>query len=99
MRPTVITAPRRRAVSRTVVRAAPRVRAQVDEPGETAEGSLGVLKYYRVALANWPDPWRLRWGQRANELQDKGMSWRDAEVQAFIEVWNERAVGKPLPMM
>jgi hypothetical protein len=50
---------------------------------------------YRAALANWPDEWRERWGRRANELQDEGLNWRDAEARAFVEVWNQRRVGKP----
>jgi hypothetical protein len=32
--------------------------------------------------------WRERWGQRANELEEAGLPWRDAETQAFVEVWN-----------
>jgi hypothetical protein len=60
------------------------------------EWSFDVRRYYRAALANWPDEWRERWGRRSNELQDAGLSWRDAEIQAFIEVWNERSVGRPL---
>ncbi len=43
---------------------------------------------YRSVLAGWPVPWRERWGRRANELEETGLSWRDAEAQAFVEVWN-----------
>lgn len=43
---------------------------------------------YRVVVAGWPDDWRERWGRRANELEESGLSWRDAESQAFVEVWN-----------
>ena len=45
---------------------------------------------YRGVVAEWPVEWRERWGRRANALEEKGLSWRDAEAQAFVEVWNER---------
>ena len=41
---------------------------------------------YRGVVANWPVEWRERWGRRANELQETGLSWRDAEAQAFVEL-------------
>jgi hypothetical protein len=44
---------------------------------------------YRGVVAEWPIEWRERWGRRANALEEKGLSWRDAEAQAFVEVWNE----------
>jgi len=44
---------------------------------------------YRGVVASWPVNWRERWGERANSLEDGGLSWRDAETQAFVEVWNE----------
>jgi hypothetical protein len=44
---------------------------------------------YRGVVAEWPVEWRERWGRRANALEEKGLSWRDAEAQAFIEVWGE----------
>jgi hypothetical protein len=34
--------------------------------------------------------WRERWGRRANALEESGLTWRDAETQAFVEVWNLR---------
>jgi hypothetical protein len=43
---------------------------------------------YRGVVAGWPVEWRERWGRRANELEEAGLSWRDAEAQAFVEVWN-----------
>jgi hypothetical protein len=43
---------------------------------------------YRGVVAGWPEDWRERWGRRANELEEAGLSWRDAEAQAFVEVWN-----------
>jgi hypothetical protein len=44
---------------------------------------------YRGVVANWPVEWREQWGQRANSLEEGGLSWRDAETQAFVEVWNQ----------
>ncbi len=44
---------------------------------------------YRGVVAEWPVEWRERWGRRANALEEKGLSWRDAEAQAFVEVWGE----------
>jgi hypothetical protein len=44
---------------------------------------------YRGVVANWPVEWRERWGRRANSLEESGLSWRDAETQAFVEVWNQ----------
>jgi hypothetical protein len=41
-------------------------------------------------VAEWPIEWRERWGRRANALEEEhGLSWRDAETQAFVEVWNQ----------
>jgi hypothetical protein len=44
---------------------------------------------YRGVVAEWPVEWRERWGRRANALEDTGLSWRDAEAQAFVEVWGQ----------
>ncbi len=44
---------------------------------------------YRSVVAVWPVEWRERWGRRANALEENGLSWRDAETQAFVEVWNQ----------
>ena len=44
---------------------------------------------YRGVVANWPIEWREQWGRRANSLEESGLSWRDAETQAFVEVWNQ----------
>lgn len=50
---------------------------------------------YRRVLASWPVDWRERWGRRANELEESGLSWRDAEGRAFVETWSEfRASGQ-----
>jgi hypothetical protein len=37
-------------------------------------------------MAGWPVAWRQQWGERANALEDTGLSWRDAERQAFDEM-------------
>lgn len=44
---------------------------------------------YRGVVANWPVEWREQWGRRANSLEESGLSWRDAETQSFVEVWNQ----------
>jgi len=44
---------------------------------------------YRTVVAARPVEWRERWGRRANALEENGLSWRDAETQAFVEVWNQ----------
>ncbi|WP_165227145.1 hypothetical protein [Aquisphaera insulae] len=49
---------------------------------------------YRSIIAEWPIDRRERWGLRANELEDTGLSWRDAETQAFVEAWNEMRQGE-----
>jgi hypothetical protein len=44
----------------------------------------------REALANWPDEWREQWGRLANELEETGLHWKEAEARAFVEVWGRR---------
>jgi hypothetical protein len=43
---------------------------------------------YRGVVAGWSVEWRERWGRRANELEETGLTWRDAEARAFVEVWS-----------
>jgi hypothetical protein len=43
---------------------------------------------YRSVVADWEIDTRKQWGLRANELESSGLSWRDAETQAFVEVWH-----------
>jgi hypothetical protein len=50
---------------------------------------------YRGVVAQWPIVWREQWGRRANELEESGLTWRDAETQAFVEVWNLRRQSQP----
>ena len=52
---------------------------------------------YRGVVANWPVEWRERWGRCANALEEGGLSWRDAETQAFVEVWNQIRNQTPEP--
>jgi hypothetical protein len=40
-------------------------------------------------VAVWPIGWRELWGRRANDLEETGLSWRDAETQAFVEIWHK----------
>jgi hypothetical protein len=42
---------------------------------------------YRGVVAEWPIEFREQWGRRANALEESGLSWRDAETQAFVVVW------------
>lgn len=42
---------------------------------------------YRGVVAGWTIEDRERWGRRANELEEAGLAWRDAEARAFVEVW------------
>lgn len=44
---------------------------------------------YRSVVAAWSLDARERWGVRSNQLEETGLSWRDAETQAFVEVWND----------
>jgi hypothetical protein len=63
------------------------------EPPTRAELATEVKPLpYRLVLAKWPIEWRERWGRRANDLEEAGFSWRDAEGRAFVEVWNQLRV-------
>jgi hypothetical protein len=37
-------------------------------------------------LADWPIPWRKRWGEVANTLQDTGVPWPEHEQLAFDQI-------------
>jgi hypothetical protein len=54
-----------------------------------ARGNFAHPPAYRGVVALWPVEWRERWGIRSNALEDEGLSWRDAETQAFVELWNQ----------
>ncbi len=61
------------------------------ERSEAPKSSVPVFHplAYRSVVADWPIEWRERWGRRANALEETGLSWRDAETQAFVEVWHQ----------
>jgi hypothetical protein len=42
-------------------------------------------------LADWPIPWRERWGEVANALQDTGVPWPEHERLAFDQIKDEMA--------
>jgi hypothetical protein len=41
---------------------------------------------YRGELAWWPIPWRKRWGELANELEDQGLEFPESEHEAFRRI-------------
>ena len=67
----------------------PAVLAHPQNEGKTYRTPVFHPPAYRVVVAGWPEDWRERWGRRANDLEEAGLSWRDAEAQAFVEVWNK----------
>lgn len=44
---------------------------------------------WRATLAAWPDEWRERWGRRANDYEDAGLPWFEAEALAFEDTVRE----------
>jgi hypothetical protein len=66
--------------------------ATIAHPGHVAEETSPPRSFhppaYRGVVAAWPEDWRERWGRRANELEEAGLSWRDAEARAFVEIWS-----------
>jgi hypothetical protein len=57
-----------------------------DEAAETAESETLSRLFWRVSVGRWPIERRQRWGNRANELQDAGLDWKEAERVAFEEI-------------
>jgi hypothetical protein len=55
------------------------------------------LASLRAVLADWPIPWRERWGRRANELAEQGIPFPEDERRAFVEVQAEKAGGAEPP--
>jgi len=41
---------------------------------------------WRSTLETWPDQWREEWGHRTAAYEDRGLSWREAEEQAFNDM-------------
>jgi hypothetical protein len=62
--------------------------AHAQHPAHPGPAQVFHPPAYRGVVAGWPQDWRERWGRRANELEEAGLSWRDAEAQAFVETWN-----------
>jgi hypothetical protein len=52
---------------------------------------------WRQLLPNWPDAWRERWGLRANELEESGLGWVEAERQAWDETLTVKNESKTVP--
>ncbi len=48
---------------------------------------------WRDSLADWPTPWRQKWGDRAEAYQVAGLPWDLAERRAFDETVQEK--GRP----
>jgi hypothetical protein len=48
---------------------------------------------WRDVLTDWPATWRERWGNMANEIQDEGASWHEAERRAFDEISRFKKIG------
>lgn len=42
-------------------------------------------------LSTWPVQWRLRWGERANQLEAAGVPFPESERRAFREIQAEKA--------
>jgi hypothetical protein len=61
------------------------------DPSATAKVPAPIFHplAYRSVVADWAIDTRKQWGLRANELESAGLSWRDAETQAFVEVWHQ----------
>ncbi len=46
-------------------------------------------------LAEWPIPWRMKWGILSNQLQDQGVPWPDYERQAFKTIKAQKEADTP----
>lgn len=60
--------------------------------GDSPEAPNDALGWRR-RLEKWPDEWRERWGHLANQLEELGLHWVEAEKRA----WNETIVLKQTP--
>jgi hypothetical protein len=45
-------------------------------------------------LADWPIPWREKWGRLANDLEDQGLKFPECEREAFRLVKAEMSTGQ-----
>lgn len=57
-----------------------------DEPAKATEPEPCTRLFWRATVAQWPIPRRQGWGDRANDLQDAGLDWKEAELRAFEEI-------------
>ena len=53
--------------------------------------------HWRTELPSWPNPWRRRWGEMANLLEEGGMPWERSEELAYHQVLEERSRGSDPP--
>jgi hypothetical protein len=56
---------------------------------EAAEPQKISRLFWRSSISLWPLRRRQWWGDRANELQDAGLHWKEAERVAFEEIMEE----------
>jgi hypothetical protein len=94
--------PRADALARELIEHKPEILAALDTPGASMEAvetqGPATGPWRRPAeLADWPIPWRQRFGLRANELSDAGIPRPDDERLAFEEVLRERQSGAEPP--
>ena len=61
------------------------VAESVEELNGNQSARCGALAY-REELARWPIPWRQRWGELANELEDQGLKFPESEREAFRRI-------------
>ena len=59
---------------------------RVDSGASRRGGRAHEPAPWRATLAGWSIPWRQRWGDRANALQEAGLTGLAAEHRAFNEV-------------
>jgi hypothetical protein len=64
------------------------------EPAEPEEPGAFSRLFWRGTIARWPIDRRQKWGDRANELQDAGFGWKEAERVAFEELMEDSKVVK-----
>lgn len=74
-----------------------------DDPGEfaaqlMAAGLMGppAAAPWRAEVMKWPPPWRVHFGRLANDHQDAGLGWHEAEEKAYREMIELRANPRPL---
>jgi hypothetical protein len=99
----VIKGPRRaEPIARELMGRKAKVLALLAGPPQGPPAASPPMSYpWREVLPDWSIEWRQRWGELANQHQDVGLSWREAEARAFAEVSAEResgAVPPPLTM-